>query len=244
MTRQQLHARLDLGLTVLALLVVPALLVEALASDSFWVDVANKLDWAIWIGFALILLALFFVEEDRRRFWRGHAFDLLIVVLTPPVAPELWQTFRALRALRLVRLVLAGKRLHGFARRLTRASVVGPAAVVLAVIVVGSATIVRMIEPGETSMTEALWWSISRVTALGDGGVVLTEPASRALELIVVLSGLAFLSLITAAIATIFVRHEEAADPELERLDAIVARLDRIEARLNQNPDGGARANN
>lgn len=238
MTRQQLHTRLDFGLTVLALLVLPALLLEAFATDPLWLDAANKVDWSIWAGFALILIALFFVEPDRRRFWRGHAFDLLIVVLTPPIAPELWQTFRALRALRLVRLLLAGKRLHGFASRLTRASVVGPAAVVLAIIVVGSATVVQMIEPGVTSITDALWWSISRVSALGDGGIVLTEPASRALELVVVLSGLAFLSLITAAIATIFVRAEEATDPELERLDAIAARLDRIEARLNERADG------
>ena len=159
---------------------------------------------------------------------------MLIVVLTPPIAPDLLQSFRALRALRLVRLLLAGMRLHRFARGLTRASVVGPAAVVLAVIIVGSATVVNQIEPGVPSMIDALWWSISRVTALGDGGIVLTEPVSRALELVVVLSGLAFLSLITAAIATIFVRAEEAADPELEKLDAIVARLDRIEARLNE----------
>jgi voltage-gated potassium channel len=96
-----------------------------------------------------------------------------------------------------------------------------------------------MIEPGVTSITDALWWSISRVTALSDGGIVLTEPVSRVLELIVVLSGLTFLSLITAAIATIFVRAEQASDPELDRLDAIVARLDRIEARLNQRGDDG-----
>jgi voltage-gated potassium channel len=238
MTRQQLHARLDFGLTLLALLVLPALLLEAFTTDPLWLDAANKLDWAIWIGFALILVALFFVERDRRRFWRGHAFDLLIVVLTPPIAPDLLQSFRALRALRLVRLLLAGMRLHRFARGLTRASVVGPAAVVLAVIIVGSATVVNQIEPGVPSIIDALWWSISRVTALGDGGIVLTEPVSRALELVVVLSGLAFLSLITAAIATIFVRAEEAADPELEKLDAIVARLDRIEARLNERGDG------
>lgn len=238
MTRQQLHARLDLILTILALLVLPALVLEAFATDPFWINVATVLDWAIWIGFAVILAALFFVERDRRRFWRGHAFDLLIVVLTPPIAPELWQTFRALRALRLVRLLLAGMRLHRFASGLTRASVVGPAAVVLAVIVVGSATVIEMLEPSVTSITDALWWAISRVTALGDGGVVLTEPASRAVEMVVVLSGLAFLSLITAAIATIFVRAEEAADPELERLDAIAARLDRIEARLNEQASG------
>lgn len=238
MTRRQLHTRLDFGLTILALLVLPALVLETFATEPSWIAAANTLDWAIWLGFAAILVALFFVERDRRRFWRGHAFDLLIVVLTPPIAPELWQSFRALRALRLVRLLLAGMRLHRFARGLTRASVVGPAAVVLAVIIVGSATVVNMIEPGVPSITAALWWSISRVTALGDGGIVLTEPVSRALELVVVLSGLAFLSLITAAIATIFVRAEEAADPELEKLDAIVARLDRIEARLNE-PDAG-----
>ncbi len=49
-----------------------------------------------------------------------------------------------------------------------------------------------------------------------------------------VLSGLAFLSLITAAIATVFVQSEKQADPEVAKLDEIIARLDRLEARLGR----------
>lgn len=235
MTRSQLHERLDLALTLLALMVLPAMLIEAITDEPRWSAVSAVLDWVIWGGFAVVLVALFFIEPNRRRFWRGHALDILIVIATPPMAPEVWQAFRALRALRLLRLALAGFRLHRYARGLTRASVVGPAAIVLAVIVVGAATVVNMLEPDAApSMAQSVWWATSRVTALGDGGVVLREAPARAVEILVVLSGLAFLSLITAAIATVFVRAEqEADDPVAARLRVIDERLDRIEQRLN-----------
>lgn len=92
--------RLDFTLTVLAFLVLPAIAIETVADDPNWLQFASLLDWAIWIGFGAVLIALYFVIPDRNLFFRKHAFDVLIVVLTPPVAPEMWQAFRALRVLR------------------------------------------------------------------------------------------------------------------------------------------------
>lgn len=233
MTRAVLERRLDLALTVLAFLVLPSIAIETVAEDPTLLDITEALDWMIWIGFGAVLVGLYAVTRDMRLFARRHAFDVLIVVLTPPLAPEAWQAFRALRVLRFARLVLAGVRLHHFMSGISRVSVVGPAAVVLVTVVLGAAIALRLVEPETaTSFASSVWWAVSRVTALGDGGIVPATPVGRGLELALVVAGLAFLSLITAAIATIFVRADAEDKDDVGKLDQVLERLERIEARL------------
>jgi voltage-gated potassium channel len=226
----------DALLTLFAVLVLPSILIEAVASerDPVWAIIGEGLDWFIWVGFALSVAGALVVARDKRSALRSHAIDVVLVVLTPPIVPEAWQALRALRTLRILRLLLAGFRLHRHMRRLSRKNVVGPAAVVLLVAMLCAATAVSVLEPEHVpSVGQGMWWALSRATALGDGGVSVTTLPGRLVEILVVVSGLAFLSLITAAIATVFVQSEEAVDPELSKLDEIIQRLDRLEARLD-----------
>jgi voltage-gated potassium channel len=235
--RARLHTTFDILLTIFAVLVLPSVLLEALApaDDPAWALAVDGLDWFIWVGFALSVLGALIVAPDRRHAMRSHALDIALVVVTPPVVPEAWQALRALRTLRLARLVLAGFRLHRFARRVGRKAVVAPAGIVLLVALLLAATAISILEPNHVpSVGHGMWWALSRATALGDGGVTLTTVPGRIVEIVTVMSGLAFLSLITAAIATVFVKAEEEADPEIEKLDEILRRLDRLEARLAQ----------
>jgi voltage-gated potassium channel len=235
--RQRLHGTFDILLTVFAVLVLPSVLVEALTDQTnpVWAVAGEGLDWFIWVGFALSVLGALVVAVDRRQALRSHAVDLALVLVTPPVVPEAWQALRALRTLRLARLLLAGFRLHRYARRVGRKSVVAPAALVLLVAMLLAGTVVRILEPEEVpSVGHGMWWALSRATALGDGGITLVTTAGRALEVAMVLAGLAFLSLITAAIATVFVKAEEEQDPELGKLDEILTRLDRLDIRLTR----------
>lgn len=228
--RGAIHSRLDDALTVFAFLVLPSILLDDWAEDPLMVNIAAAFDWAVWLGFTFSLIGIALVTGDRRRFLRVHALDVLLVLLTPPFVPNAWQAFRLLRSLRLVRLFLAGSRLHRHARRFTHTNVVGPAAILLALIIVSAATFVSIVEPQHVpTISSGLWWAASRVTAMGDGGVVLTGPAARLVEIGLAICGLAFLSLITAAIATVFIRNRQS-EPDLHhRLDEILRRLERIE---------------
>jgi voltage-gated potassium channel len=230
----RLRAALERGLTVFALLVLPSIILEqVLPDDSPWLVVTAILDWVIWLGFAFCLAVIFVVHENRRTFWREYALDLLIVVATPPLAPDAVRALRVLRVLRILRLALAGYRLHRQAQQLKRASVVGPAAIVLAIVIVAGAAAVRAVEPEAVDNAgAALWWATARATAMGDGGVVLHTLEGHALELLIALCGLAFLSLITAAIASVFVRSGQPHDSHQASLDEILARLRALEARL------------
>lgn len=218
-------------MTGLALLVLPAIVMqELIPDDSPWQSMSEAMDWFIWIGFIACLSGIFALHQSKANFFRTYRFDLLLVLLTPPIAPAAWQALRVLRTLRILRLALAGYRLHKQAQGLKRAGVVGPAALVLTVILISAAALIQTVEPSSvTTPQAALWWATSRLTSMGDGGIQLHTLEGRFVELLLALSGLAFLSLITAAVASIFVHAQHRPDPHGEKLDAILDRLERLE---------------
>jgi voltage-gated potassium channel len=99
----------------------------------------------------------------------------------------------------------------------------------------------------------ALWWSVQTVTTVGYGDLVPHSVFGRILAAVVMLEGIAFLAIITAAITSTFVaRAERELHPEQailgQRLDEFTERLDRIEQLLTADhphrtmapPPGGA----
>ncbi len=94
-----------------------------------------------------------------------------------------------------------------------------------------------------TTIGQGLWWYLQTVTTVGYGDVVPTNSAGRLVAAVVMLLGLAFLSVITAAITSSFVarateqrtRHSDRAAPATEHnVREINERLDRIEALLRE----------
>ncbi len=97
-----------------------------------------------------------------------------------------------------------------------------------------------------SSYWEGLWWALSLMTTVGFVGESPETTGGRILSGVLMISGFALLTLATAALASLFVRGEEAPAEErdrefevaaLERLEELAARLDDIEAALGR--DGG-----
>jgi voltage-gated potassium channel len=88
-----------------------------------------------------------------------------------------------------------------------------------------------------------LWWAVQTTTTVGYGDNVPTSFAGRLLAAFVMLVGIGFLTVITAAITSTFVSRArlEPADTDAEtsvaeQLRQINARLERIEARQDGSP--------
>lgn len=87
---------------------------------------------------------------------------------------------------------------------------------------------------------DGLWWAIQTVTTVGYGDHVPTSTLGRLVAALVMIAGIGFLTIITAAITSTFIdsaRRRIAAnrsDGMSEKLDQISMRLDRIEAELKQ----------
>ncbi len=95
-----------------------------------------------------------------------------------------------------------------------------------------------------TTVGQGLWWSVQTVTTVGYGDLVPGTTAGRLFAALVMLLGLAFLAVITAAITSSFVAR--ATEEQAKRAGAGVApataddvrdineRLDRMEALLRE----------
>jgi voltage-gated potassium channel len=108
---------------------------------------------------------------------------------------------------------------------------------------IGFGLLMTLIDKDFTTVGQGLWWAVQTVTTVGYGDQVPTTAAGRLVAAIVMLFGLAFLAVVTAAITSSFVgrateertRQIEGDRPATERaVREIQERLDRIEALLRQ----------
>ena len=113
--------------------------------------------------------------------------------------------------------------------------------------VVGGGIAIRVIDHREySSIWEGMWWSLQTVTTVGYGDVTPKDTAGKIVGAVVMLEGIAFLAIITAAITSTFVTRaqreqksggeppddtvaEAPADPQLNQISA---RLERVESLL------------
>lgn len=74
------------------------------------------------------------------------------------------------------------------------------------------------LEPGIHTLQEGLWLAFTTAATVGYGDIVPKTPAGRAFAVLVVLLGLAVLSMVTASLAALFVERDvEADERQIER---------------------------
>ncbi len=91
------------------------------------------------------------------------------------------------------------------------------------------------------SFGEALWWALQTVTTVGYGDVVPSSGTGRVIGAVVMISGIAFLTVITAAVTAALIeaaRRRQPPPPDRAQLTELMketsARLAAIEARLEE----------
>ena len=72
-----------------------------------------------------------------------------------------------------------------------------------------------MLDPGVNTLADGLWLAFTTAATVGYGDVVPSTHASRGFSVVVVLLGLAVLSLATASLAAIFVEKDVAEEEDL-----------------------------
>jgi voltage-gated potassium channel len=110
-----------------------------------------------------------------------------------------------------------------------------------AVVVVAGGISMRVLDHDEYSnVWVGMWWALQTVTTVGYGDVTPRKVSGRIVGVFVMLEGIAFLTIIIAAITSTFIARAQierdvaqgADEDEAER--RIEARLDRLEQRLEQ----------
>ena len=131
-------------------------------------------------------------------------------------------------------------------RAVDRAVTPRGAAIVIAttstVITVAAGILVTIVDHEQyPSIGSGLWWAVQTVTTVGYGDNVPETTASRLVAVLVMLLGIGFLTVITAAITSTFVSRSriesspsEAEAATAEQLRELNTRLERIEAALTR----------
>lgn len=196
--------------------VIPLLVMEEQVTNStavFWLGV---MDWAIWGVFAVELAIMLAVTPNRKAYLRCAWLDVVIVVATVPLLPYLFASLRiarlgrlvdVLRLLRLLRLAALANRAGALIQRVFGTSGLGWLLSGLIVLVVVSGTLFSYFEEG-LDVPEGIWWAIVTATTVGYGDVVPASGLGRLVATVLMIAGISFIALLSAATAARLVELE------------------------------------
>ena len=211
-----LKRRMSVLVVTAAAAVIPLLVMEEQFTGSaavFWLHVA---DWAIWGVFAAELAVMLIVTPNRRAYLRCAWLDVCIVVFTVPLVPYLLASLRlarlgrlieVLRLLRLLRLAAIANRAATLIHRIFGRSGLSWLLASLIVLVVVSGTLFSYLEEGR-NVPEGIWWAIVTATTVGYGDVVPNSGLGRLVATVLMIAGISFIALLSAATAARLVELE------------------------------------
>lgn len=219
--------KLEPPMLALALLFIPVILGPLLADLS----AASKrgmetTGWAIWAAFGVEYVWLLYLAPSRRDMLRTHKLDLIVVVV-PFLRP-----LRVLRSMRLSSAASGAGRAMSAARRIGGRPGFRPFFSIISVVLVAGAALALAFEhqqPGATMETypDALWWAFVTSTTVGYGDQFPVTGGGQIVAVVLMIFGIATLSLLTASVVALFVEDDDKSD-----MVEIRARLDRIERAL------------
>lgn len=189
-------------------------------------EMLEAVNWLIWAIFAFELGLMTYLASDRWGYLRRHWVDVL-TVLVP-----------FLRPMRMLRIVVVSMRLWTEVRVLIYQRTFSTVAMTSIVSAVAASAMMYVVErngdgPIQT-YPDALWWAAATITTVGYGDVFPKTPAGRGIAVLLMLIGISVFGVLTARVAALFVEAKEESDPHSQKLDEVLARLERLERELAQ----------
>jgi voltage-gated potassium channel len=237
--------RFELVVLAATLALIPVFVIEAEAKSSRWKDIAYAGNWLIWLIFAAELAFILIVAPRKAAALRAHWLDAVIVVVTAPAFGAFLSSLRLLRLarlLRFLRLAALLTRLMQRERTLTSGTAFRFAALATLLVIVIAGASESLVDHGDFPSTwDGIWWAVVTVTTVGYGDLTPTTIQGRIVAIVVMLFGIGFLSVLTATVASRFIKTDRGDETE-----AILAALARLEAevaelRKHQVPSPGPR---
>lgn len=216
---------LDISVIVAAVATVPIIVLQTSGQTS---PSVVAIDWVLWAVFAVDLV----VNIAYGRGPRLHRIlDVVIVVTSFPLLPDLLSATRLTRLMRLFRVIrvvaVIGRALPALRTTVGRTGFLYVAGLALFVVVSG-AGILTIVEPETAGFWSAIWWALVTTTTVGYGDIAPVSLPGRVIAVMLMFSGISLIAVLSASIAAHFVGSDSD-----QRLQGIEMRLERIEKALN-----------
>jgi len=242
----RVHTPFEPVVLVATLCLIPVLIIEADTKSNGWLTFAEVANWIIWAVFVVELVTVLVIAERRMAALRAHWLDVAIVVLTIPLLGKTLAWLRFARFVRLLRFgVIVGRALQA-ERRISSGDTLRIASIltVTAICIAGAAQ--AAFDSHEfKSLWDGIWWAVTTTTTVGYGDLYPTTVQGRIIGMALMFVGLGFLSLLTASIASRFVKQERGSEHDeimetLRRIEAEVADLKTYGFALGQTSPSGS----
>lgn len=235
----------EIPVLVAALAVVPVIFLEERATTDWHLDIAAAANWGIWSVFLIEYLVVVSLADSRWGFTRKAWLDVVIIVVSFPALPgllaatrlvRLTRLARALRILRFVRLAAILSRGGQAAGVIFRKRALGYVITLTFLLALGIGGAFAVVE--DTPIADGMWWAVVTLTTVGYGDVYPVTGVGRLAAGLLMMLGIGVVAFITASVAAYFVDEDDLGPSVQERIDALDARLARIEGHLTRNhPD-------
>jgi voltage-gated potassium channel len=191
---------IPLGILALSFLGLWAFQVLGNLSTATW-NLVEAFTIAIWAIFVIDFVVRLTFHEDKRHFLRNNVIEILALAVP---------AFRAFRMLRVITAVgILTRVAQSFQARVNLY-----VAIVLPMLVFSGSLGVLEAEAGAPNATiktfaDATWWSIETVFTIGYGDFTPVTFEGRAIAVILMLTGIAMISIVTINMAAYILRHAD-----------------------------------
>ena len=204
-----------------ALAMFPVLVVQDDAKSQQWRTAAQVANWVIWAIFALELAAILYSAQRKGAALRRHWPEVALVVVTVPLYGRLFSSFRLLRLLRPAFVVTRALQAE---RRLTAKNVFRFAALATVYLVFIAGAAEATVDHGDFKTSwDGIWWAVVTVTTVGYGDLYPHSVAGRLVAMLLMFVGIGFIAVLTASIASTFVKSERR--EETETIEQMLAKI-------------------
>lgn len=191
-------------LTLLALVFLiaysyPAFVLDITPSTQRLIDV---IQWVCWLAFAIDLLIGIFTAKVKSEYLKHHLLDVAAVLLP------------FLRPLRLMRVISFGGLVIqkvAIGRQFAITLKVAIASIFIAYVAAVQVTISERGVEGSNikNFGDGLWWAVTTVTTVGYGDRFPVSTEGRLLAVLLMIAGISLVGVITASVASWFVKMSQ-----------------------------------
>lgn len=187
---------------------------------------AELCSWLVWLFFVTETVTMLMLTTHKKYYLSKNWMNILIIIIG---VPPIWMHTPLIAALRILQLLLVLRLLipvWGSTVKILSRNRLGTTLIVACIITVFWGILMSIIDPNIKTPWDGIWFAWETVTTVGFGDIVPVSTAGRLLDILLMIMGVALISLLTANFSAYFIgQNTEALKREEDEMCHIIKSL-------------------